>query len=487
MTTLLKKQTIQRLAVVAVAVVSSMSVFTTQAVTDKEMDEARATTALWYLRYVNNGSDYLEKLSPKSLPELEKSLKAKEKDNIKAFKGVKTPSDYAGWDKQKLVEYWSVTFFKSSGLNEAGKGAAPRVKKKISAMSVSAPTAMSPESEETKATQRPEPTAADTAALAPTAAEVVDEALATDSALMAADNEVEQVAVDKKNKKSGSTWIYVIALVVLVGVVVWLVIFASRTMQSSAQAAKEENGDDASEPRAEDKPVSRRAVVEEVESEPAASVSENALRDKFARTLASKDEEIRTLHREINELREECLRLGEENGRLTSDLNISQRELEALKGRLRAASAVTSAASPAKAPGAVTRVNDKDVVSGNRERLHREERGGSESPKAPREIYLGRVNSKGLFVRADRKPVEQKTVYVLTTTDGYTGDYRILQNPEVIGMCLDNPEHYLAGGCVAQDITDTEGADIIRVLSAGTAIFEDGCWRVLRKAKISYE
>ena len=87
------------------------------AVTDKEMDEARALTAKAYLRYVNNGSDYLDNLNPKSMAELTAKLKTKEKENIKAFNAVKTPTDYASWDKDRLVQYWSSDFFKASGLD----------------------------------------------------------------------------------------------------------------------------------------------------------------------------------------------------------------------------------------------------------------------------------------------------------------------------------------------------------------------------------
>ena len=451
--------------------------FSAYAVSDKEMEQARATTALWYLRYANNGSDYLEKLSPASLGELEKSLKTKEKENIKAFKSVRTPSDYASWDKDKLVEYWSVTFFKSSGLSDAGKGAATRVKKKISAMTVSAPAPKEvPAEAEVPAESRPEPTATDTNTVVPSAAEIVDQVQAADSTLLATDAAENAENAEAAEKKSGgSTWIYVIALVILVGVVIWLVIFASRTMQGSSSATsgskKESSADEDTD---EDAPVTRASVAATAASES----SDKSLRDKFARSLADKDEEIRTLHREIHDLRDECLRLGEENGRLTSDLNLAQRELEALRGRLRAASAVTSAASSVAVPS-----EERRVERGSQ----RAEVSKREATSALREIYLGRVNSKGLFVRADKRPVEGKTVFVLTTSDGYTGNYKILQDPDLIDLALDNPEYYLSGGCVAQDITDTNGANAIRVLSAGTAVFEDGCWRVLRKAKIAYE
>lgn len=94
---------------IAVAMVIAIPSF---AVTDREMEAARTMAAKHYLRYANNGSDYLDKLNPSTMSELTTFLKAKEKENIKSFNAVAVPKDYASWDKAKLVKYWSVTFFR---------------------------------------------------------------------------------------------------------------------------------------------------------------------------------------------------------------------------------------------------------------------------------------------------------------------------------------------------------------------------------------
>ena len=96
---------------VAIVVLTSVTALPLGAVTDKEMEEARAITAKAYLRYANDGSGYLDEVSAKTMSELNSKLKAKEKENIKAFNSVKVPTDYASWDKEKLVEFWAVTFF----------------------------------------------------------------------------------------------------------------------------------------------------------------------------------------------------------------------------------------------------------------------------------------------------------------------------------------------------------------------------------------
>ena len=53
-----------KIFMIAVAVVTAIPSF---AVTDKEMEQARAIAAKHYLRYANNGSDYLDKINPSSV------------------------------------------------------------------------------------------------------------------------------------------------------------------------------------------------------------------------------------------------------------------------------------------------------------------------------------------------------------------------------------------------------------------------------------
>lgn len=455
-------------AAVLMAIMVSFAIFSSFAVTDKEMEQARAITAQAYLRYANDGSGYLDDLKPATtVAELEKNLKTKEKENIKAFKAVSTPKDYASWDKEKLVEYWSVTFFKSPGLLEKGTAARGRVKKKVSAMTVSASAPVSPKAETpAPASGESTPAAAETAApaepIADAAAALAEEIPAAESIISAAEDSA-VVNIDdlphERKSNSGMTWVYVVALLVLVGVVIWLVIFASKTMQSGNDTQCRENGgdDDDSQVIA----ATSIAVDEDIEEMP-------AKRERHMETPVAKGKDVSSMEREIHDLRNECLRLGEENGRLTSDLNEARRELEALRGRLKAANAVTSAASATPM------------------RQHQDRIGDVAPKQQEREIFLGRVNGKGLFVRADKIPVADKSVYVLVTQDGYTGSFRVIQSTEVVTMALDNPEYYLAGGCVGPDLANADDAEGIKTLSAGTAIFESGCWRVLRKSKIAY-
>ncbi len=89
-----------RLTTLAAALMMWMLPFGAQAVTQQEMEEARTITAFWYLRYANNGAGYMEEgKMPTTMAQLEKMLKETERTNLKAFKAVSVPQDYAGWDK----------------------------------------------------------------------------------------------------------------------------------------------------------------------------------------------------------------------------------------------------------------------------------------------------------------------------------------------------------------------------------------------------
>ncbi|MDE5847576.1 MAG: hypothetical protein K2H71_09510 [Muribaculaceae bacterium] len=239
-----------KIFLIAVATVTAIPSF---AVTDKEMEQARAIAAKHYLRYANNGSDYLDKLSPSSVGELSKSLKAKEKENLKSFNAVAVPKDYASWDKQKLVDYWSKTFFNSPGLKADGKKCLGVLAKNLNKMSVAAPSAAKPAetpaakpadaakpAEPAKAAEPAKKAEAKSAAqtpATPAAAPAAQpaEADATEDAVKAAIAQAEADAglADEQPKKSSNTGWYIAILVVLVGVVIWLVMYASKSMKET--------------------------------------------------------------------------------------------------------------------------------------------------------------------------------------------------------------------------------------------------------------
>ena len=112
----------------------------------------------------------------------------------------------------------------------------------------------------------------------------------------------------------------------------------------------------------------------------------------------------------------------------------------------------------------------------------------TQRPASPslKSIFLGRANAKGIFVRADRTLNPGYSVFVLETTDGYSGSFKVADSPAAWGLALSNPREYLETACSGHDLEDTSGVSRIVTESSGTAIFEGGCWRVTRKARIRY-
>lgn len=422
------------------------------AVTDKEMDEARAIAAKAYLRYANDGSGYLDDVKAKSMSELTGKLKEKEKENLKAFNRVKVPSDYASWDKAKLVEYWGTTFFTSPELSEKGKGARQRVKKQINAMSVSAPA---PEAAAPAPAPAPEtqPAAADTAAIPSADAVAAEEQdiLADQKAIM--EDADESAAAPREESH---TWVYVLVLAILIGVVIWLVVFAAKLMKKQPDGT----------------PESMAADNEE-------------LRDKARKAISRKNEELEAMRvrmeeaeRSEAELSRKVEALKAENRQLLEQSESLRLENTRLKGEARAAQTAqtTRAAAQPRTPQPAPAPTPQPAPQPRRE-------------TAPilKVLYLGRVNSRGIFVRADRRVSPGNTVYRLDTNDGLVGTFRVVDVPEVVDTALANPEQYLRGGCNAEDFTEAAGAENIITENAGTAIFENGYWKVLRKSDIRFE
>lgn len=426
------------------------------AVTDKEMEEARTIAAQAYLRYANDGSGYLDDLHPKNMADLKKSLKDKEKENLRAFQNVKTPGDYASWDKEKLVQYWGETFFRSPGLLEKGRIGKNRARARIQRMTVQPPKKEAPKPAEKPVAQPAADTAGQPAATmsaaasADTSAKTVESPVATAATSAAEDDLVamadsidaaaaEMADAGPERRKSDSTWVYILILCVLVAVVVALVIFASSTM-------KKQKDDEPLTPEARD-----RKMRAENEARAAARAAEADLKARLEDASA----EMTGLRAERDELR----------GRIR---DLEQR-LERSEAALAASRHPVLTAAPKPAPAAPTHAP-------------------ASAPRAAAggKIYLGRVNSRGIFVRADRSLNIEASVYVLETEDGYSGTFRVARNRKVWQRLLEDTGHWLAGGCAVMD-EDVDGASAIVTESAGTAVFEEGCWRVIRKAKIRYE
>ncbi len=423
---------------------SMLTPFSVDAVTDKEMEEARAITAMAYLRYANDGSGYLDDLSaPKSIADLQKNLKKQETENLKGFLSISTPKDYASWDKAKLVEYWSSTFFNSPGLIEKGKLARARVKKRVGDLKISAPSKDNPEIAKTEASQ--EKKAPETQP-APAVQEVSPETMAFADSIESVTEELEATLENEPpvKKNSNNTWVYIMVLCILVAIVLALVIFASNVMKKTGAIAGQSSGIDSK-------------LRDEYNKK------EEEAREKFADTLAAKNKELSELH-------QRCLDLEKELSSRIKENEAAKAMLASLKEELKNKESVSGETQSTSRPAEAINSPTKEI-----------------SAPGVKSIYLGRANNRGLFVRADRKLNIGHSIYRLETSDGYSGTFHVAEDPTVWEMALLTPKDSLMGACTGKDLESTDGYTRIVTESAGTAIFEGGCWKVIRKAKIRYE
>ncbi|MDE5585797.1 MAG: hypothetical protein K2I92_05560 [Muribaculaceae bacterium] len=484
---------------IAVAMVTAMPSF---AVTDKEMEQARTIAAKHYLRYANNGSDYLDKINPTSMGELTKSLKAKEQENIKSFNAVAVPKDYASWDKKKLVEYWSSTFFRSPGLKDDGKKCLSILAKNLNKMTVSAPSATPKPAETAAAEQKPaevkeqkpaevkkeDPAAAKAPAPAnaspkasanpaaaggqtPAAQQPVDEASAVAQA------EADAGIADEQPKKSSNTGWYVGILVVLVGVVIWLVMYASKSMKESGASLADHA---AGEKEIRD---AKRSAKEEL----------NKMREQYATSLTSKNDEIKQLKAQCQsfEVQLDSARHAAESAR--RELDAAKRELAALRQRAKGQNA---------APESQAEGKPQPLAEQPQQRQPREQK-PAPAPSKPQEgtvkapvaarpgglppvVFLSYVNQKGLFVKASRSINVETSVYKMDIPDGHHGTFRVINDADLLDRFLENPEMWLSGGCVIENPEDADIAVEIVTLQPGEALFADNSCRVTKKARIKF-
>lgn len=376
--------------------ITIVSIASLNAITKEEMEQARATTALWYLRYVNDGSDYLEKLSPSTIEELQKHLKNKEKENIKVFLSVPIPTDYATWDKSKMVEYWSKTIFKNPDFPEKAQSAKRRIKSKLEAMDIALPQDNKREEISSGIT----PVASDSVSIpSEQQLEVINE----DSVHNAEETIIEDINEaeysDSKNNSS-STYIYIIILAILVGIVVWLVVFALNTNKKNTKTSSQELDD--------------------------------STINKYIKELEKRDAEIATLKEKI----------------------------QALNIRLRAAESNKSATDKASQQYPMRKVGSpKSIVK-----------------------YLGKANDKGIFLKVEDEFNPEQSIYKLVSTDGVVGSFGVIQNQNVCNH-IKTKDVGLQNVCVGNAINLAD-INTISTINAGTAIFENGKWRVVRKAEL---
>ena len=404
-------------------------------VTREEMEQARTITAQAFLRYMNNGSDYLDKLDPVRVSDLKNSLKTKEKENIKIFESIEYPKIevYSQWSKDDLLKYWGTDFWNDSRIPAHCKGARVRVKSKIGAMNVGA---VATESQETTTALAETDNAASEAQRVLDSIKMAD-SIAAEAAILAASEVVDETfdtavanaealdepADDAPRSKKSSTWLYAAILLVLVVAVVVLVVYAVK----SVKKAQMEDDDADDNGLGQDSAPDRRQSVESVEA------------SMYERIIADKEAEIQTLRDENQALRDEIDHI-------------------------------------------------KSVLNQLRYAPNAEETTPMTAPVRPsRTIYLAYANAKGMFVRADSRYNEDYSIFKLVTTDGVTGSFSIVDNASAHKLALSLPSSVLSNTCICEDMQHGNWARRIVTEREGTAVFENGRWMVMRKTEINFE
>ena len=284
-------------------------------VTREEMEQARTITAQAFLRYMNNGSDYLDKLDPVKVSDLKNSLKTKEKENIKIFESIEYPKIevYSQWSKDDLLKYWGTDFWNDSRIPAHCKGARVRVKSKIGAMNVGAEAI---KSQETTATLAEADNAASEAQRVLDSIKMAD-SIAAEKAILEASNDVtqedfasdsiaaEESAIEEETVKSKSspTLIYSLILIVLVVIIAALIVYAVKGIQKSGkQDVKRDKNEETDSADEED--------------------DENHI---YKETLDEKDREIASLKAEIDRLNNVILRMNDRISDAISEISPNQR------------------------------------------------------------------------------------------------------------------------------------------------------------------
>lgn len=433
-------------------------------VTPEEMDRARAIAACVYIRYVDDGSGYLDGFKPKSMGDVREKVKGHEKDEkiLQEFMGAPVANDFDQWDKEKFVNYWSGEFFSNSGLSDRNSSMRnDRIRGRLNTMDVTAPA---PKEEERQDPQQPEQVQQKPQQPVEPS-DVTNVPIATgDSAMVQNPSQQDSEA----DKGSGTNWTLIILLVVLLAVVIALVAYGVKVMKGGNP---QNNNDNQPTPQ----PQPRQPEPQQTYAAQSATVypAQDSANEMLRRQLAES-------RRNESSVREHNKILSDRVRSLEDEVSLLRREIEELREQANR----TQILEPADT---VTVVEEPIVVPEPlpRQPLVEPERIVEEQPR--QRIYLGRANRQRIFLRADRQFVPGKSIYRLTTGNELTGSFVVDSNPSIVAWVSLDPMTALAGACEVPTFAVPGGIKRIVTDSPGTAIFEDGCWKVLRPAAVHLE
>ena len=105
----------------------------------------------------------------------------------------------------------------------------------------------------------------------------------------------------------------------------------------------------------------------------------------------------------------------------------------------------------------------------------------------PTTLYLTRPDDRGYFMAASAHFERGNSIFQLTTTDGATGNFIVIDDDEVNRLALMMPTENLTRACTGDNIQISSGMHRIITDTAGLAALENGRWRIVKQARIHYE
>lgn len=105
----------------------------------------------------------------------------------------------------------------------------------------------------------------------------------------------------------------------------------------------------------------------------------------------------------------------------------------------------------------------------------------------PKRLYLTKPDANDYFIRTTEVVEIGNSIFELSTNDGVTGTFKVIDNPEVHQFALMMPTENLVRACTGKGIQISNGKTRIVTDREGTARFENGRWHVAVKAIIHYE
>ena len=157
-----------------------------------------------------------------------------------------------------------------------------------------------------------------------------------------------------------------------------------------------------------------------------------------------------------------------------------------------AAAAPVAAAAPAAAEKHEPKPEPKKAEQPKKEEPKKEEPKKEEPAKTPafgepRILFMAKPDEDDNFSRSSSQYEPGNSIFELTTMNGKSGSYTVINKTEAHKLALLMPGDTLTRACSGNNIQSTAGKSRIVTDRAGRAQLENGKWHIVVKAIVHYE